>query len=136
MGDTDDVIPRRLALRILAACLSSQARAVRSRTERRSDDRRGPDAAAGAAAKQARRDIQARDLAYQADVLSRWIGDPAWYQGPGLPAALVGHLAALAMGHAEAWPAIVRAAPQLAGSDRWDMHAVLDRLLSGRLDPD
>jgi hypothetical protein len=135
MGDAGDLIPRRLALRIVAACLGSQARAVRSRTARRSDGRRGPDAAADAAAKQARRDPQARDLAYQADVLSRWIGDPARYQGPGLPAALVGHLAALAIGHSEAWREIVRIAPQLADCDRWDMLEVLDRLLSGHGGP-
>ena len=130
--DPSDVIPRRLAMRILAACLGSQARAVRSRTERRSGDRRGPDAAPGAAAKQARRDIQAQDLAYQAGVLARWIGDPARYQGPGLPAALVAHLAALAIGHGEAWREVIRIEPRLDGCDRWDMPAILDRLLSER----
>ena len=123
--DPSDVIPRRLAMRILAACLGSQARAVRSRTERRSGDRRGPDAAQGAAAKQARRDIQAQDLAYQAGVLARWIGDPARYQGPGLPAAL-------AISHGEAWREVIRIEPRLAGCDRFDLLEVIDRLLSQR----
>ncbi len=121
-------IPRRLVLRILAACLRSQAHGIEARTPGRTARRRGPQAGAGAAGKQQARDHQVADLLYQADVISGWVGELARYQGPEIDASWVGLLAALALGHAAGWKDIKRLVPSLQGADWRDLPAVVDGL--------
>jgi hypothetical protein len=124
-------IPRRLAYRVLAQVLHGQARAVEGRTARRSGERRGPQAQADAAAKGRDRSDQIAELRYQAQELSRRIGDPRYYHGPGLDPALVGWLAVLALGMTEVRAEITRLTPagSLESVDWFDVPAVCDRLM-------
>lgn len=98
MDPTPAPIPRRLVFRALADALGGQARHLEGMSPGRSRARR---ATAGGAAKSGRA-MRAARLAAQASEFSRWVGDPARYQGAGIDAAIVGYLIALAYGHAEA----------------------------------
>jgi hypothetical protein len=125
-------IPRRLVYRALAAVLHNQARTVAGRTAKRSGDRRGERAEKHAAEKAPKRLSQTGDLRVQADELSRRIGDPRHYQGPGLDPAMLGWLSVLALGYTQARTEIERIAGPgaMAGVDWLDMPMVLDRILT------
>ena len=88
------LIPRRLVYRALAQVLHGQARTVAGRTAGRSVNRRGLAHQANAAAKEEDRHDQADDLRIQAGELTRRVGDPRHYQGPGLDPSLLGWLCA------------------------------------------
>jgi hypothetical protein len=98
------VIPRRLVFRVLSQVLHGQARAIAGRTAQRSGERRGLEAREHAAEKGAKRSNKADDLRIQAAELSRRVGDPSYYQGPGLEPALLGWLSVLAMASRTALP--------------------------------
>ncbi len=124
-------IPRRLVYRVLAQVVHGQARAIAGRTAGRTLKRR-PEAHQGdAAVRQEDRHDHAHDLRVQADELTRRIGDPSHYQGPGVDPALLGWLSALALGHTAARAEIEQLAGPgvMAGVDWLDMPMVLDRLL-------
>jgi hypothetical protein len=125
------LIPRRLAYRALAELLHGQATALEGRTAGRSGARGGPEARAPAAAKLAARRRKAAELRYQAVELSRRVGAPGCYHGPGLDPALLGWLCTLALDHAEARAEIERlAGPGVMGGVDWvDVPTVLDRLM-------
>jgi hypothetical protein len=125
------LIPRRLVYRALAQVLHGQARTVAGRTAGRSVNRRGLAHQANAAAKEEDRHDQADDLRIQAGELTRRVGDPRHYQGPGLDPSLLGWLCALAIGYTQARGEIERLAGPgvMAGVDWLDMPLVLDRLM-------
>ncbi len=124
-------IPRRLVYRVLAQVVHGQARVVAGRTVGRSVKRRGLAHQANALAKEEGREDQSHDLCVQANELTRRIGDPSHYQGPGVDPALLGWLSALALGHTAARAEIEQLAGPgvMAGVDWLDMPMVLDRLL-------
>ena len=114
------MIPRRLAYRIWAACLGSQARRLRSLAgggaaadARR---RRGPGAAREAMAKSDARLEWAARLEREADTLAGWIarGGPP---GGDLDPAIVGLVAAYLHQHAESVAALLRRAAARGRSD-------------------
>jgi len=123
-------IPRRLTFRILAACLGSQARRLKSFSARRSAGRRGREAIDGALAKAPGRREQADELLDQAEEIAGWIGDPCRYQGPGIDVAVVGYLAALCFGAIEVVPQLKRLVPEIGGEPPWkDIPAMLQRIM-------
>ena len=77
------------------------------------------------------RSRKADDLRIQAVELTRRVGDPRHYQGPGLDPSLLGWLCALAIGYTQARGEIERLAGPgvMAGVDWLDMPLVLDRLM-------
>jgi hypothetical protein len=125
------LIPRRLAYRALAELLHGQAGALEGRTAGLSGAGGGPAARAHAAAQLAARRRKAAELRYQAAELSRRVGAPECYQGPGLDPALLGWLCVLALGHTEASREIERLTRPgaMRGVDWWDMPIVCDRLM-------
>jgi hypothetical protein len=127
-------IPRKLVFRILANVLGGHARQLAGRAQG-SVRRRGAQAVEGALSKGEQQQILASDVMSQADELGGWIGDDSKCSGPDLPAELVGHLCALALGHGYAVPEVRRIANGLAGPgvldgvDFRDIPAVVSRLL-------
>ena len=125
------LIPRRLVYRALAELLHGQAGALEGRTAGLSGAHGGPEARAHAAAKLAARRRKAAELRYQAVELSRRVGAPECYRGPGLDPALLGWLCALALGCVEAKAEIERLAGPgvMEGVDWPDLPMVCDRLM-------
>jgi hypothetical protein len=95
-------VPRRLAFRIWVACIEAQIRELEGRTPGRSAGRRGPEAAAGTAAKAPGRRDQVAGLSEHARQLHRWIADPEACRGGEVPLETVSLVSALIFGHLNA----------------------------------
>lgn len=107
-------IPRRLVYRILADALDGQVRHFAALPARSQVIRPG---SAVADSKQIGRDGTIVRLREQSGSIRLWIGDPRRYRGPGVDAAVLGYLVALAYGHSDALPELVAELTDLGHGD-------------------
>ena len=120
-------LPRRLAFRIWAGCLESQAETLRRRTPQRSAERRGPTAAITDKTP-ARRDQAVEMQAHEAQI-RRWIADEKLCRGAEIPLEDVALIAAIIYGHLYALNELRTRYPSVASLHHGDVSGIVQAIL-------